>query len=308
MARFWIRQQIHSNQKTQTKEKQKQHKKEKQRKKGKRGKQRKRKKIKQMKKAKKIGRKRGNCHSTRPNELNTRAVDDTHISRSVCVIRFCNSSLRVQNKCVYGKSVCVHSQHGSGAVIVASRTTGTVNLVVSRKSGGAVRAPENAGDKTLCRSAAAVAARIERGYLKRIRTAGSTACVNNHVDFRGTGTDGGSHPAAERTSTTARDGGDDTRTRKRRTRTAIAEHDRHTKTARAGRSGRHTGDWQARPVRRRSDVERGLVVQTEIVPRSRGPSVPARVDDDRDIVDTETQRKPRERGKCIQHTDVLHFW
>ena len=106
--------------------------------------------------------------------------------------------------------------------MVASRKTGTVNLVVSRKSGGAVRAPGNAGDKRVQRkrgrrSVAAVATRIELGYLKRIRTAGSTACVNNHVDSRGTGTDGSGHPAAERTSTTARYGGDDTRTRKRKT-------------------------------------------------------------------------------------------
>ena len=176
--------------------------------------------------------------------------------------------------------------------MVASRKTGTVNLVVSRKSGGAVRAPGNAGDKRVQRkrgrrSVAAVATRIERGYLKRIRTAGSTACVDNHVDSRGTGTDGSGHPAAERTSTTARYGGDDTRTRKRKTRTASAEHDRHARTARAGRSGRYTGDWQARPVRRRSDEIRGLVVQIEIVSRSRGPAVSARVDDDRDIVDTD---------------------
>ena len=88
-------------------------------------------------------------------------------------------------ECMYGASHHVHSQHGSGAV----------NLVVSRRSGGAVRAPSNAGDKRVKRkhgwsSAVAVAARIERGYLKRTRTAGGTACVNNHVDSRGTGTEG----------------------------------------------------------------------------------------------------------------------
>ena len=114
----------------------------------------------------------------------------------------------------------LRTRRGSGAVIVVSRKIGTANLVVSRKSGGAVRAPGNAGDKRVKRkrggrSAAAVAARMERGYLKRIRTAGGTACVNNHVDSRGTGTDGSSHLAAERTSTSARDGGDDTHTRKR---------------------------------------------------------------------------------------------
>ena len=110
-----------------------------------------------------------------------------------------------------------------------------------------MRAPGNAGDKCVKRkrggrSAAAVAALIERGHLKRIRTAGGTACVNNHVDSRGTGTDGGSHPVAERTSTAARDGGEDTHTRKRKTRTASAEYDRHARAARAGRSGRDTGD------------------------------------------------------------------
>ena len=172
---------------------------------------------------------------------------------------------------------CMHSQHGGGAVIVASRKSGAVNFV-SWESGGAVRAPGNAGDKRVkrnrgSRSAAAVAARIERGYLKRIRTAGSTACVNSHVDSRGTGTDGSGHPAAERTSTTARDGDDDTRTRKRRAPTASAEHVEHAKTARAGRSSRHTVDRKARPVRRRSDEVHGLVVQTEIVPRSRGRGI-----------------------------------
>ena len=57
-----------------------------------------------------------------------------------------------------------------------------MNLVVSRESGGVGRAPGNAGDKRVKkkrggRSAAAVPGRIERGYLKRIRTAGSNACV-----------------------------------------------------------------------------------------------------------------------------------
>ena len=115
----------------------------------------------------------------------------------------------------------MHSQHGSGAVIVSSRKTGAVSVVVSGESGGAVRAPRNAGDRRVkrkrgSRSVAAIAARIERGYLKR--TAGSTACVNNHVDFSGTGTHGSGHSAAECTSATARDGDDDTRTRKRKTR------------------------------------------------------------------------------------------
>ena len=203
----------------------------------------------------------------------------------------------------------MHSQHGSGAAIVSSRKTGFVNFGVSRESGGAVRAPGNAGDKRVKRkrgnrSVVAVAARIARGYLKR--TADSAACVNNHGDSGGTGSDGSGHPAAERTSTTTRDGGDGTRTRKRKTRTANAEHGEHAKTARAGRSSRHTGDRKARPVRRRSDEVSGLVVQTEIVPRSRGSAISRGVDENRIIVDTKTQRKPRERGKRTQHADVLH--
>ena len=43
------------------------------------------------------------------------------------------------------------SQHGSGSVIVSSRKTGAVNLVVSRESGGAVRAAGTAGDKRVKR-------------------------------------------------------------------------------------------------------------------------------------------------------------
>ena len=56
----------------------------------------------------------------------------------------------------------------------------------------------------------------------------------------------------------------------------------------------------------RSDEACGFVVQTEIVPRSRGSAVSRGVDEDRVIVDTKTQRKPRERGKRTQHADVLH--
>ena len=87
-----------------------------------------------------------------------------------------------------------------------------------------------------------------------------------------------------RLSTTARDGDDDIRTRKRKTGTASAEHGEHAKTARAGRSSRHTGDRKARPVRRRSDEVCGLVVQTEIVPRSRGSAV---------LMKTESSSTPR---------------
>ena len=73
-----------------------------------------------------------------------------HISRSVvqsdsiipCVhtVRACVNMrdtnpaalLRAQNTCVYVTSHLIHSQHGSGAVIVASRKTGAVNFGVSR--------------------------------------------------------------------------------------------------------------------------------------------------------------------------------
>ena len=134
----------------------------------------------------------------------------------------------------------MHSHHGSGAV----------NFGVSRDSGGVVTAPGNAGDKhdkkkRGSRPATAVAARIERGHFKR--TAGSTACVSNHVDSRRT--DGGSLPAAERTSTAARDGGDDTHKRKRKPRSASAEVDRHARTARADRSGRHTDQFDGDPMK-----------------------------------------------------------
>ena len=110
-----------------------------------------------------------------------------------------------------------------------------------------MRAPGNAGDKRVkrkrgSRSVFTVAAQVERGYLKR--TAGSTACLDNHGDSGGLGSDGCGHPAAERTSTTV-DGGDGIHTRKRKTCTASAEHDEHAKTARAGRSSRHTGDRKA---------------------------------------------------------------
>ena len=41
--------------------------------------------------------------------------------------------LRAQNTCVYVTSHLIHSQHGSGAVIVASRKSGTV--IASRNTG-----------------------------------------------------------------------------------------------------------------------------------------------------------------------------
>ena len=63
--------------------------------------------------------------------------------------------------------------------------------------------------------------------MKRTRTVGGTACDHsNHVDSRGTETDGSGHPAAERTSTAARDGGDDTHSHQKEK----AVHDRSTST------------------------------------------------------------------------------
>ena len=170
------------------------------------------------------------------------------------------------------------------------------------------------------RLAAAIAARIERGHLEDNTHCGWHRVEGNHVDSRGTGTDGSGHPAVERTSTAAIDGGEDTHKRWRKPCTASAELDRHARTARAARQnltatststqGQRFGvraggvdtRRQARPVRRRSDEVRGLVVQTEIVPRSRGPAVSARVDDD---IDTKTQRA-RQRRKRTRHTDVPH--
>ena len=63
---------------------------------------------------------------------------------------------------------------------------------------------------------------------------GGTACVSSHVDSRRTGTDGSSHPAADRTRKTARDGDDDKHKRKRKPRTASAEPDTPGQRVRAG--------------------------------------------------------------------------
>ena len=56
----------------------------------------------------------------------------------------------------------LRTRRGSGAVIVASR----VNFVVSRKSGGAVRAPGNTGDKRVKRKRGTTGTRK-----RKIRTA-----------------------------------------------------------------------------------------------------------------------------------------
>ena len=53
---------------------------------------------------------------------------------------------------------------------------------------------------------------------------------------------------------------------------------------------RQPGDVDTRVIGRRSDEVRGMVVQTENKPWSRGPAVSARTDDDRSIVNTQTQR------------------
>ena len=72
--------------------------------------------------------------------------------------------------------------------------------------------------------------------------------------------------------------------------------DHHTETA---RSCRQNSDRQSRQVRRRTDETCGSVVQTEIIPRSRGPAAGAGKNDDRRFVDTETQHD-------AQHGDVPH--
>ena len=125
-------------------------------------------------------------------------------------------------------------------------------------------------------------------------------------------TDGSGHTAVERTAAAARDRGNVTPSRERKSHTAGTEPDhdvdQHARSAlrRAGRSSRHTGDRQARPVRRRSDEVHGLVVQAEIVLRGRESAVSAGADDDRSIVDPETQRDAQQRRKCPQDTVVLH--
>ena len=57
----------------------------------------------------------------------------------------------------------LRTRHGSGDVLVASQKTGTVNLVVSRKSGGEVRAPGKAGNKRIKKNV--VAGLVSRSQL-----------------------------------------------------------------------------------------------------------------------------------------------
>ena len=60
--------------------------------------------------------------------------------------------------------------------------------------------------------------------------------------------------------------GDDTHTRERKTRTASAEHDRARQDSACGQ------EWSTRVIGKPDQFD-GLVVQTEVVPRSRGPAV-----------------------------------
>ena len=140
----------------------------------------------------------------------------------ICVIWSCSPSLRAQKTsvCMARPFACTHNMVAEPWLFLHGRLERWTSL----SHGNLVERWEfqgNTGDKRVkrkrgSRSAAAVAVRIERGYLIRTRIAGRIACLNNHVDCRGTGTYGSGHLAAERTSTTARDGDGDTRTRKRK--------------------------------------------------------------------------------------------
>ena len=135
-------------------------------------------------------------------------MDDTHKSRSVvqsdsnipCVhtvrarVNMSDTDpaalLRAQNTCVYDTSHLIHSQHGSGAVIVASRKSGRVTqsccLVERRAPEESVErgAPGDAGVKTVKRersSRTVTAARARdqtwaTSVVRELSTAGSTAC------------------------------------------------------------------------------------------------------------------------------------
>ena len=140
----------------------------------------------------------------------------------------------MQNTCVYVTSHLTHSQHGSGAVIVASRKSGTViasrntgNLtccLVERGAPGGKRGAGSSGRRwcqpcheteTKMSDSDCSRARVKRGQPMQIRelsTAGSTACqqwdLRNNVDSRGA--DGNSRPAVVRaTSATSRDAGNE---------------------------------------------------------------------------------------------------
>ena len=63
-------------------------------------------------------------------------------------------------------------------------------------------------------------------------------------------------------------------------------------------------------VRHQSRGAINVLENVDLVPSKRPifASIRRGVDEDRIIVDTKTQRKPRERGKRTQHADVLTFW
>ena len=122
--------------------------------------------------------------------------------------------LRAQNTCVYVTSHLIHSQHGSGAVIVASRKSETV--IESRNTGieicclveGELRvesvergAPEVASVKTVkrersSRTVTAVRARNQTWATSmntRVEHGGKHHVPTDHVDSRGADDNG--HPA-----------------------------------------------------------------------------------------------------------------
>ena len=184
--------------------------------------------------------------------------------------------LRAQNTCVYVSSHLTHSQHGSGAVIVASRKTRRVTqsrntgieacCLVERKppSGKRGAGSSDAAVKTVkreersSRTVTAVRARNQTWATSvdtRFEHGGKHRVPTDHVDS--SGADDNGRPAVVRaTSAISRDAGNDSEAC-------------------------------------------GLVIQTEIISRSRGPAERAGTRDDRRIVDTETQQG-------TEHADVLH--
>ena len=113
----------------------------------------------------------------------------------------------------------------------------------------------------------------------RVQHGGKHRVPTDHVDSRGADDKG--RPAVVRaTSAISRDAGNDSPSSEKLACGASSEcHVDH-----------HT---------RRTDDTCGSVVQTETVSRSRGPAERAGTDDDKRIVDTETQQS-------AQHADVLH--
>ena len=79
-------------------------------------------------------------------------------------------------------------------------------------------------------------------------------------------------------------------------------------TATTGTTGQRVrpGVVDTRVIGKPDQFDGGPMKYAEIVRRDRGSAVPARVDNDRSTVDSETQCNPRQRGKRSQHTDVLN--